>query len=193
VAGEGTRIETVRRPPRSGVDTRPAEPILGRMPLRLPALRRSLRLALIAPCVLATACAHQRPDPAGARPALDARQAEFFAAMADRDADRLAGLFANDAVLHVANMPPVEGQAAVREFYGNLFGFLIGSRATPGATYMSASGDMAYGTGSTANEFRGLDGAVTYRGKYVLVWRREAGDWRVALYAISSDQPATNR
>jgi ketosteroid isomerase-like protein len=163
------------------------------MAIRLPALRRLLRLALIAPFILATACAHQRPDPAGTRAALDARQAELFAAMADRDADRLAELFAHDAVLHVANMPPVEGQRAIREFYGNLFGFLAGSSATPGATYMSASGDMAYGTGSTTNEFRGPDGTVTYTGKYVLVWRREAGDWRVALYAISSDQPATNR
>jgi uncharacterized protein (TIGR02246 family) len=160
---------------------------------RLPALRRSLRLALIVPIVLATGCAHHRPDPAGARAALDARQAELFAAMAARDADRVADLFADDAVLHVANMPPVEGQRAVRAFYGNLFGFLSGSTATPGASHVAASGDMAYGTGNTTNEFRSPDGTVTFTGKYVLVWRREAGDWRVALYAISSDQPATNR
>jgi ketosteroid isomerase-like protein len=163
------------------------------MALRCLALRRSLRFALVAPLLLATGCGHQRTDPAGPRAALDAREAEFFAAMAARDADRVADLFAHDAALHVANMPQVEGQSAVRAFYGNLFGFLTGSTATPGATHVAASGDMAYGTGSTTNEFRGPDGAVTYTGKYVLVWRREAGDWRVALYAISSDQPATNR
>jgi ketosteroid isomerase-like protein len=163
------------------------------MTTRLPALRRPLRLALIAPILLATACAHQRPDPAGTRAALDARQAELFAAMADRDAERVADLFAHDAALHIANMPPVEGQRAVREFYGNLFGFLTGSTTTPAATHVAASGDMAYGTGRTTNEFRGPDGAVRYTGKYVLVWRREAGDWRVALYAISSDEPAINR
>lgn len=50
------------------------------------------------------------------------------------------------------------------------------------------NGDLAYGVGRTVNEFRGEGGAVAYEGKYVLVWRRIGGEWRVVHYGVSSDQ-----
>lgn len=148
--------------------------------------------------LLATSCAHQPPiaaTAAAAHPAtaaLEERQAEFFAALAARDADRVAALFSDDAVLHVANMPPVEGRAAIRQFYGRMFGFLSASSATAETTQVSESGDMAVSIGRSANEFRGPEGPVEYAGKYVLVWRRLAGDWRIVLYGISSNQPAAD-
>lgn len=49
---------------------------------------------------------------------LDQRQSESFAALEARDADTTAALFADEAVVHVANMPPIEGRSAIREFYG---------------------------------------------------------------------------
>jgi uncharacterized protein (TIGR02246 family) len=153
---------------------------------------RSAALAVVTAAisaVFAAACAHHGDlfDHAGPD-RLEARQAEYFAAMADRDADRVAGLFAPDGVVHVANMPPVQGQAAIRQFYRNMFGFLTASTLTPEVTRVAAGGDMAFGTGSTSNEFRGPDGAVTYSGKYVLVWQRLEGDWRIAVYSISGNE-----
>jgi branched-chain amino acid transport system substrate-binding protein len=151
---------------------------------RGPAAAAALLLALTAGCAHADAAA---ADAGRAR--LEARQAEFFAALAARDVDRTAALFAESAVLHVAGMPAVEGRAAIRAFYGNLFGFLSASSAVPGALHLAASGDLAYGTGTAANVFRRPTGSVEYRGKYALVWRRLEGDWRIALYAVTSDQP----
>jgi uncharacterized protein (TIGR02246 family) len=124
---------------------------------------------------------------------LEQRQDQLFAALAARDADATAALFADDAALYIAGMPPVQGAAAIRQFYGNLFRFLTASTATPGPTHVSASRDMAYSTGRASNEFGGPGGATTYEGKYVVVWRRLDDDWRVVLYAVSSNQPDAAR
>lgn len=138
--------------------------------------------------LLVAGCAHH-PD-AGARSTEgpEPRQDELFAALAGRDAPRVAGFFAEDAVLHVAGMPPVEGRVAIQQFYHNLFRFLLESRLTPGPTVASASRDLAYSTGRTSNTFRGADGATSYGGRYALVWRRLDGEWKVVLYAVSSDE-----
>jgi ketosteroid isomerase-like protein len=156
---------------------------------------RPARVAAVMLALLATACGHGRPmagDPE--RALLEARQEEFHAALAARDADRTAALFAETAVLHVANMPEVRGRAAILAFYGNLFGFLSASTAVPGALHLAASGDLAYGTGTAANVFRRPDGGTQeYTGKYVLVWRRLEGEWRIVLYGVSSDRPDAGR
>ena len=152
-------------------------------------------LLVLMAALVAAGCADRAggPSPEEDRARLGERQNEFFAALQARDADRTAVLFADDAVLQVANMPPMEGQEGIRRFYANLFGFLSGSEAVPEATHLSRSGDLAYSVGATTNEFRGPDGPVSYSGKYVLVWRKVEADRRIAVYAISSDEAQEGR
>jgi ketosteroid isomerase-like protein len=169
-------------------------------------MQRCQRVIAVGAVILATACAHH-PAPADAdapvAPAagvaadvereLASQQAAFFEAVAARDADRTSAFFADDALLHVANLPPIAGRDAIRRFYRRMFGFLAATASTPEALHVAAGGDVAYGTGSTSNEFRGAEGTARYAGKYVLVWRRVAGEWMVALYGLSSNQPETAR
>lgn len=144
--------------------------------------------------VLITACAHTGVAKADRqRPLLEQRQHDLFAAVEARNADTLAGYFADDAVVHIANMPPIAGREAIRRLYDNMFRFMASSTAQPEMLRVSESGDLAYGTGSTANEFRGPDGPVRYDGKYVLVWRMVGGEWMVAHYGISANQPTEPR
>jgi uncharacterized protein (TIGR02246 family) len=146
---------------------------------------------VVAVLLLAGGCVESRPQsppPMDAeRARLDQRQDEFFAAVAARDSNRTAALFAEDAVLHVANMPAVEGREAIRQFYENMFGFLSASSAVPEATRMSASADLAYTVGRTVNEFRRPHGAVEFAGKFVLLWQRSGGEWMITLYGVSSN------
>jgi uncharacterized protein (TIGR02246 family) len=121
-------------------------------------------------------------------PGPEDRQAEFFTAIAERDADRTASFFADDGVLQVASFPPIEGREAIRGFYGNLFGFLSASSATSQRLEVASSRDMAWSVGESRSTFRRPDGEISYTGKYTLVWRKEDGAWRVALYAISSNE-----
>jgi ketosteroid isomerase-like protein len=139
--------------------------------------------------LLTAACTQPREVPTDVeRARLEQRQDEFFAAIAAREEDRTAAMFADHAVLHVANMPAIEGRDAIRHFYGNLYRFLSASRATPDATQISASADMAYTVGRTVNEFRGPEGVVGFAGKFVLVWQLFGDDWMITLYGISSDE-----
>jgi ketosteroid isomerase-like protein len=159
---------------------------------RDPLNQRTIVAAVLATLLL-TACADGSVEAAAdADERLEQRQSEFFAALGARDADRMAELFAEDGVLHIAGMPAIEGRGAIRQFYGNMFGFLSASDATPVATRLSGSGDMAYSIGAMSNEFRGPDGPARYGGKYLLVWENRA-DWVIAVYSISSDQPDAGR
>jgi ketosteroid isomerase-like protein len=122
--------------------------------------------------------------------ALELRQEAFFDALRTRDPSAIQGFFTEDAVLHVANMPPVEGREAIGRFYENLFRFMLGTRAAPERLDLAPGGGMAVGAGSTRNEFQGPEGPVSYSGKYLLAWKRVDGEWFIAAYAISSDQPS---
>jgi uncharacterized protein (TIGR02246 family) len=160
-----------------------------------PPVNSTLRRSLAAPLLLlAGACAHianAASDDAATR--LERHEAAFHAAAADRDAERVAAFFADDAVLHVAGMPEIRGREAIGRFYANMYRFLAATRATPVSRQAASSGDLAYSTGRTVNEFRGPDGEVSYAGKYALVWTRHDGEWLVSLYAVSSDQPDAAR
>jgi ketosteroid isomerase-like protein len=145
--------------------------------------------AILATTVLAAACApHRAASPDTQRDGLRDRQSEFMASLSARDADRIAALFSDSAVLHIANMPPVEGRDAIREFYRNIFRFLTASTAVPESIRVSASGDLAYGIGSVANEFRGPEGTSVNTGKYLLVWSRGSGDWMIEVYSVSGNE-----
>jgi ketosteroid isomerase-like protein len=119
---------------------------------------------------------------------LEQRQQAFFGAMAARDLSATLRLFAADAVVHVAGMPPVAGRDAVGRFYARMFEFLGASDATAEAWTVAGSGDLAFSHGRTTNRFEGPEGVQEHTGKFLLVWVREGDEWRVGAYSVSSDQ-----
>jgi ketosteroid isomerase-like protein len=152
------------------------------------------RLLLAAAVLLGACTAHRPASPdAGGRDELERRHAGFLWATDARNADGIAGYFAEDAVLHVAGMPPVRGRADIVRFHANVFRFLAASTTVPEVLRMSDSADMAYGAGRVQNAFDGPDGLVEYEGKYAAVWERRDGEWYLALYAVSSDAPESGR
>jgi ketosteroid isomerase-like protein len=127
--------------------------------------------------------------PEGEDERLDRMQNAFFAAVAAQDTDKILELFAESAVVHIANRPPIEGREAIGQFYSTLFGFLSASTALQESINISESGDMAYSFGRTINEFRDPQGTIEYTGKYILIWEKHEGEWMIILYGISSNQP----
>jgi ketosteroid isomerase-like protein len=141
-------------------------------------------------------------EPCGSAPAmvrdagperLQQRQAGFLAALAERDVERTVAHFADDAVLHIANMPAIQGRAAIERFYGNVFRFLAASDPVAERTRVSSGGDMAYTLGRVTNTFAGEQGPVEHTGKFTLVWEKRDGEWWVAVYGVSSDRPDAPR
>jgi ketosteroid isomerase-like protein len=144
--------------------------------------------------LLCSGCA--RPpssDVANERHHLQRREAEFLSALGARDLEQTTAHFAEDAVLHVADMPPVYGRDAIAKFYQNLFRFLSSSSGTPELMRTSSSGDLAYSTGTVENVFGAEPQATHYSGKYLLVWEKRAGEWAIVLYGVSNNRSATSR
>jgi ketosteroid isomerase-like protein len=54
---------------------------------------------------------------------------------------------------------------------------------------VAQAGDVAYDIGTYSLAFDGGQGPVRDRGKYVVVWRKVSGDWKVAADIFNSDGP----
>lgn len=160
--------------------------------MRVGAVRFRAAGVLAFSVVMSVGCARSGPPPGSldavaALEGLREARASFLGAMAAKDAPAVAAHFADDAVLHVADMPAIRGRVAIGGFYENMFRFLLASEATPGSLRMSSAGEMAFDEGTVMNAFRSEDGPVEYAGKYLLVWEKRDGAWKVVVYAVSSD------
>lgn len=126
----------------------------------------------------------------GAIESLQARELAFLSAMSEQDAERAATFFAEDAMLHIANMPPVQGRESIARLYANVFRFQSASTSVPEQLQVSESSDLAYSRGSSNNVFDRPDGAIEYAGKYLLVWQRRSDTWEIVMYSLSNNQQA---
>jgi len=119
---------------------------------------------------------------------VEVRERSFLAALANRDAEATAAHFADDAMLHIANMPTIEGRPAIQQFYGNVFRAMQASDAVPDRIRVSAGGDMAWSSGQVSNAFASTEGSdegpVAYTGRYLLVWERRADEWLIVVYSL---------
>ena len=137
----------------------------------------------LAGALAGAACAHS-PDTA---PSEDAASeivrldAAWAGALARGDAEGWRAMVAEEAVF--AGRALLRGRAEVWNGWKRFFaedGPTI--RWAPTAGGAAASGDLAWTTGRYRLERRGQDGKpVASEGRYLTVWVRDAGDWRVAL------------
>jgi ketosteroid isomerase-like protein len=60
----------------------------------------------------------------------------------------------------------------------------------PTVVEVAQSGELGYDQGTYDLSFDGPKGPVADRGKYVVVWKKEEGEWHAALDILNSDLPA---
>ena len=115
----------------------------------------------------------------------------WVAAAAEKDIDKIVDLYAEDGYFMASNAPPVQGREAIGEAWSGLLG-LPGITITFGATRIdvSSSGDLAMDLGTYALGFDTETGRVNDHGKYVVVWKRVDGEWKVAADIFNSNLPA---
>ncbi len=139
--------------------------------------------------------AHSQTPPA-ANPALEGQRireaaAAVATAEAARDLERVLWYYADDAVLQAADAPALVGKPALRRHYQALFGsgFLELTGSTTDVE-VAASGDLAWEHGANRVTWKRAGGAALEVGKYLAVWRKVAGEWKIAAIALTSDTPA---
>jgi ketosteroid isomerase-like protein len=151
----------------------------------------SHRLVVLTSALFFSACnTESSTTDSDAMESLQARELAFLSAMSEQDAELAPTFFGDDAVLHIANMPPVQGRESIARFYANVFRFQLASTTVPEHLQVSASSDLAYTRGSSNNVFDGADGPIEYAGKYLLVWQRPSHVWEIVVYSLSNNQQA---
>ena len=107
---------------------------------------------------------------------------QYLAAAKARDAAKVASFYAEDAVLMPPNAPPVKGRKGIQQDHERLFKQSPPFELTATPLASDTSGDLGYIQGEFVVKRQG-GGEV--RGKYVEVWMRIKGEWKI-LYDINN-------
>jgi len=122
------------------------------------------------------------------RTAVDAANKQFASAVGRGDAAATAALYTSNAQAFPPNSPVVSGRAAIEKMWKGVFeAGIAGASLT--TTDLEAHGDAAFETGTYEMTLK--DGKVADRGKYVVVWKRENGQWRIHRDIWNTSMPAT--
>ena len=151
------------------------------------------KVAIVAAGLLALAgCAKSVPvaDTAADEAAIRAVNPAWFAAHQAGDADGVAALYADDAVLSIPGAPPVRGRPAIREAFAADIAAMqaAGLKNNQGAApEFGVSGDLGW----EWNTFSVTDqsGSTVDTGKYVTVYARRDGKWLIVRDIWNSDTP----
>lgn len=115
------------------------------------------------------------------------RNKAFGAAVAAGDAAGLAKLYTRNARLMPQNAPACKGTKAIAAFWQGAFGMGIRGAALK-STAVEQFGTTAIEVG--AFMLTAADGSVIDKGKYLVVWKKDAGQWRLHQDIFNSDGPA---
>ena len=139
----------------------------------------------------ATPAADQAADQAAITDAVDAITPAFAAAVAAKDTNAIGAMYADDAHMLAPNMPRVDGKDAIRHSWAE-FMSTPGVELVPEANtrIVSEAGDMVVELGTYL--FKGQDAGgkpMIDHGKYVTVYRKVGGEWKIAVDTYNSDIP----
>jgi uncharacterized protein (TIGR02246 family) len=119
--------------------------------------------------------------------AVDAAGKEFSAAIAAKDAARVGMLYAKDAIALPPNSEMVQGREAIQALWK---GF-IDSGFTAPVEAVETELDGKFGI--EVGKYTTIDaaGKTVDQGKYVVVWKKEDGSWKLYRDIWNTNMPAT--
>lgn len=134
-----------------------------------------------------TETTHPTSTPANQREAITAANANFIAVFRAADAGAVADCYTNEAQLLPANSEPVSGREAIESFWRGAMGMGIASVKLE-TVEVEGQGDLAVEVGRYT--LAGADGGALDNGKYVVVWHRDAGTWKLHRDIWTTSRPA---
>ena len=148
---------------------------------RIPALIAALSIA-----TLTQSAAAQSKTEAEVRAASEAWQ-RYIAA---QQVDSIVALHLPNAILMLANTPPIMGSNGIRDGWGNMVKLPnLNMHWTPQHIEV-VSPTVAQEFGTYTDSYDGPNGKESDAGSYITLWKKVNGKWRVALDAPVSSQPA---
>ena len=148
-----------------------------------------MRAAVLLLCssLVVLASPSPRAQSGDVRAAIEAANAKFGAAWGKKDAVALTALYTANATMLPPGVPRVTGSEAILEFWkAAMAGAPPAAKLT--STEVEAHGDTAHEVGTY--QMFAADGKVIETGKFIVVWKREGGQWKLHRDIWNSDMPA---
>jgi uncharacterized protein (TIGR02246 family) len=135
-----------------------------------------------------SAAAAPKVDYAAEEKAIRDLDAQWANAVAAKDTAAISKLYATDALFMPPNMQALGGRAGAQKGWGGMFSMLgFGLTFGPTKIVVAQSGDMAYDIGTYTFTMQGAKGPVEDKGKYLVVWKKQDGQWKVVADMFNSD------
>lgn len=147
-------------------------------------MKRQLLVSLLIICAASLAQAQQ-----SARTAIEANTKQFTEAFNKGDAAAVANLYTTDARMLPPNSEMVEGRANIQKFWQGAItaGMKLESLET---LHVETQGNIAVEIGRYTTTLSVAGGTpTTDKGKYVVVWKREGGSWKLAVDIFNTSVP----
>jgi len=142
-------------------------------------------------CAAVVAAFMACPAPAahadGPRSAIEAANAQFSATAAKGDGAGLAALYAADGQVLPAGSDVIRGRDAIQKFWQ---GAIDSGIASVGLKTLEVFAQGPTATEVGQYELRDKAGKVLDHGKYIVIWRREGGHWKLLRDMFSTNVPA---
>ncbi|MBN2028663.1 DUF4440 domain-containing protein [bacterium] len=113
---------------------------------------------------------------------------EWYDAENRKDLDAIMPFIAEESVLQMPGMPQIEGKEAQRSVMAVLLESMVSITGGPMTIVVSESGDIAYQYGTSTAVIQGPDGEFEDPEKYLFVWKKIDGEWKVVAGSFSSDK-----
>ncbi|MGH7266197.1 MAG: YybH family protein [Candidatus Rokuibacteriota bacterium] len=138
------------------------------------------RTASLLGVVVLAGCAMLSPDRSATRTDIEHANRAFEAAVGAGDVERIGSLYTPDAIAFPPDSPMVRGRDAIKQLWGAVIRDMGLKAVTLRTVDVDRSGDTAYETGEASLRLEPRGGqASTAAIKYVVVWKRADGQWRI--------------
>jgi uncharacterized protein (TIGR02246 family) len=115
----------------------------------------------------------------------------YVKAMLASDAARVAVLYQEDAVEMPAGRPLVKGRSGIEHYLRELMTEVKTTTFVLTHTESTVAGDTAYDVGTYSQRLSTRTGTADDTGKYVMMLKHTAGEWKIAYAIHNSDRPPT--
>jgi uncharacterized protein (TIGR02246 family) len=122
----------------------------------------------------------------GVKGAIEAANGQFSAAAAKGDGAAVAALYSPDGQVMPAGSDPIRGTEAIQKFWQ---GALDSGIAAIGLKTIEVFGHGPTATEVGEYELRDKAGKVLDHGKYIVVWQRTDGKWKLLRDMFSTNVP----
>jgi uncharacterized protein (TIGR02246 family) len=122
------------------------------------------------------------------RRAIEAANQQFMTAFARADAAGMAALYTPDGKLLPTHSDFMSGTQAIQAFWQSVMDMGVKEAALE-TLEAEALGDTAHEVGQY--RLSGGAGQVLDQGKYIVIWKRQGGQWKLHRDIWNSSRPAT--